>query len=198
MSRIDASPTRAFDQNPRRPFFYGNIVAIVHTAGLKGQLVTRAIDMDGEASVLEGVVTPTSGQVFSGRLVSASQTGPHSLRLVFDVALAPIAQQPDNAIRVEPGLSVTEYSIQDSVVSVGIADSGRIGPWGMTYFVHVRSLKTVDGEELTELFGLQIEPPTDFEQLSCFRNHSTAVDSLPFSRTSANSTCGFTTSTAVL
>ena len=153
-------------------------------------VVTRAIDMDGEASVLEGVVTPTSGQVFSGRLVSASQTGPHSLRLVFDVLLAPVAQQPDNAIRVEPGLSVTEYSIQDSVVSVGIADSGRIGPWGMTYFVHVRSLKTVDGEELTELFGLQIEPPTDFEQLSVFpQPFLPAVDSrLVFGGLPQNST----------
>jgi hypothetical protein len=131
-------------------------------------VLIRATDMDGATSILEGAVTPTSDQVLSGRLVSASQTGPHSLQLVFDVLLAPRAQQTDDAIRIEPGLNVTEYSIEDSVVSVEIANSGRIGPWGMTYFVHIRSLKTVDGEELTELFGLQIEPPTDFEQLTIF------------------------------
>ncbi len=123
---------------------------------------------DGTDEVLDATFEPIGTSVMTGHLLAADPLDDTTIRLTFDVGLAPLARQPVGAIDVEPGLTVEAYSVDDSVAIVSLSDRSRLGPWGMTYFVHVEGLLDADGKPLTELFGLRLEPGTDLSRLTVF------------------------------
>jgi len=122
---------------------------------------------DGQPEVLEGTWQPLADRPLTGHLRTVDVAGPTTLRLRFDVSIAPTGQR-DRVVRVEPGLRVAGFAVLDTAVEVSLDERTRLGPWGKTYFVHVDSLLTAGGEALTELFALRIPAPATLDSLTIF------------------------------
>ena len=122
---------------------------------------------EGGTRALQAAWRPLAARPYTGRLRRVLVLGRTQVRLAFDVPIAATGQ-PSAAIRVEPRLQITGIAARDSVVDVTLSDVTPLGPWGITYFVHVDGLVTTDGQPLTELFAFTVPGPAGIDSIAVF------------------------------
>lgn len=126
-----------------------------------------AVVKDGLPIVLRATWRPLADRLYTGHLRAVEVLSRTALQLRFDVLIAPTGH-PERPVRVEPGREVTSFSVADSFVAVSLSERTRLGPWGISYFVYVDGLLSVDGQPLSELFAFRIEPPATLDSITVF------------------------------